>query len=34
MGLIILFSITGIVGVAYFIYDEYNQRKLEQSFNK
>ena len=32
MGLIILFVLIGIVGVGYFLYDMYNQKKAEQGY--
>ena len=32
MELIILFIIVGIIGVAYFIYDMHNQKKMEQGY--
>lgn len=32
MGLIILFILIGVFGVAYYIYDMYNQKKMEQGF--
>ena len=32
MELIILFILVGIIGVAYFIYDMHNQKKMEQGY--
>lgn len=32
MELIILFIIVGIIGVAYFIFDMHNQKKMEQGY--
>lgn len=32
MGLVILFCLTGIVGVAYFIYDMYNQKRIGRGY--
>jgi len=32
MELIILFIIVGIIGVAYFIYDMHNQKKIERGY--
>ena len=32
MGLIILFGLLGLFGVAYYIYDTYNEKKIEKQF--
>ena len=32
MGLIILFLLIGVLGVAYFLYDMHNQKKMERDY--
>ncbi len=32
MGLIITFILVGIVGLAYFLYDMHNQKKIERGY--